>query len=87
MNECGCWQGEVATSHRIDVKSYTSLHTLVNDMFPPTSLVEQVKIHTTTTSDSCLIPLISVTLVWLIFFQEDYNSWNFWKVPLPEVEE
>lgn len=36
------WQGEVAISHRIDVKSYTSLHTLVNDMFPPTSLVEQV---------------------------------------------
>ena len=37
------YQGEVATGHRIDVKkSYTSLHTLVNDMFPPTSLVEQV---------------------------------------------
>ena len=36
-------QGEVATGHRVDVKkSYTSLHTLVNDMFPPTSLVEQV---------------------------------------------
>ncbi|RVW98857.1 Phosphatidate phosphatase PAH1 [Vitis vinifera] len=27
-------KGEVAISHRIDVKSYTSLHTLVNDMFP-----------------------------------------------------
>lgn len=35
-------QGEVAINNRIDVKSYTSLHTLVNDMFPPTSLVEQV---------------------------------------------
>ncbi|CAK7341769.1 unnamed protein product [Dovyalis caffra] len=51
-------KGEVAISHRIDVKSYTSLHTLVNDMFPPTSLSEQ----------------------------EDYNSWNFWKLPLPEIE-
>ncbi|KAJ6300184.1 hypothetical protein OIU76_021058 [Salix suchowensis] len=51
-------KGEVAISHRIDVKSYTSLHTLVNDMFPPTSSAEQ----------------------------EDYNSWNFWKVPLPEIE-
>lgn len=52
-------KGEVAINqHRIDVKSYTSLHTLVNDMFPPTSLVEQ----------------------------EDYNSWNFWRMPLPEVE-
>lgn len=35
-------QGEVAINHQIDVKSYTSLHTLVNDMFPPTSMVEQV---------------------------------------------
>ncbi|GAV64982.1 Lipin_N domain-containing protein/LNS2 domain-containing protein [Cephalotus follicularis] len=51
-------KGEVAISHRIDAKSYTSLHTLVNDMFPPTSLVEQ----------------------------EDYNSWNFWRVPMLEIE-
>lgn len=51
-------KGEVAISHYIDVRSYTSLHTLVNDMFPPTSLVEQ----------------------------EDFNSWNFWKVPLPDVD-
>ncbi|CAH2054359.1 unnamed protein product [Thlaspi arvense] len=52
-------KGEVATGHRIDVKkSYTSLHTLVNDMFPPTSLVEQ----------------------------EDYNPWNFWKLPVEEVD-
>ncbi|KAJ0949611.1 putative phosphatidate phosphatase [Helianthus annuus] len=53
-------KGEVAISHRIDMKgkSYTSLHTLVNDMFPPTSMVEQ----------------------------EDYNSWNYWRVPLPDVE-
>ncbi|KAL5546271.1 hypothetical protein UlMin_005958 [Ulmus minor] len=52
-------KGEVAISHRIDVKSYTSLHTLVDDMFPPTSLLEQ----------------------------EDFNSWNFWRMPLPEVDE
>ncbi|KAL8508913.1 hypothetical protein ACS0TY_016205 [Phlomoides rotata] len=51
-------KGEVAINHRIDVKSYTSLHTLVNDMFPPTSLVEQ----------------------------EDFNSWNYWKVPLPDID-
>ncbi|XP_054793765.1 phosphatidate phosphatase PAH1-like [Prosopis cineraria] len=51
-------KGEVAISHRIDVKSYTSLHTLVNDMFPPTSLVEQ----------------------------EDFNSWNYWKMPLPDID-
>ncbi|KAI3447646.1 hypothetical protein Pfo_004311 [Paulownia fortunei] len=52
-------KGEVAINHRIDVKSYTSLHTLVNDMFPPTSLVEQ----------------------------EDYNSWNYWKMPLPDIDD
>ncbi|GLT92474.1 hypothetical protein SLE2022_103090 [Rubroshorea leprosula] len=52
-------KGEVAISqHRIDAKSYTSLHTLVNDMFPPTSMVEQ----------------------------EDFNSWNFWKMSLPDVD-
>ncbi|KAG8374288.1 hypothetical protein BUALT_Bualt11G0115900 [Buddleja alternifolia] len=38
-------KGEVAINHRVDVKSYTSLHTLVNDMFPPTSLVEQDHDH------------------------------------------
>lgn len=52
-------KGEVAISqHRIDVKSYTSLHTLVNDMFPPTSMVEQ----------------------------EDFNSWNYWRMPLPDLD-
>ncbi|KAK3006705.1 hypothetical protein RJ639_017802 [Escallonia herrerae] len=51
-------KGEVAISHRIDVKSYTSLHTLVNDMFPPTSMVGQ----------------------------EDYNSWNYWRMPLPDID-
>lgn len=52
-------KGEVAISqHRIDVKSYTSLHTLVNDMFPPTSMVEQ----------------------------EDFNSWNYWRMPLPDID-
>ncbi|GAB2300530.1 hypothetical protein Dimus_034570 [Dionaea muscipula] len=51
-------KGEVAINNRIDVKSYTSLHTLVNDMFPPTSLVEQ----------------------------EDYNSWNYWRMPLSEID-
>ncbi|MED6110566.1 phosphatidate phosphatase pah1 [Stylosanthes scabra] len=50
-------KGEVAISQRIDSKSYTSLHTLVNDMFPPTSLVEH----------------------------EDFNSWNYWRVPYPEI--
>ncbi|XP_019159281.1 PREDICTED: phosphatidate phosphatase PAH1-like isoform X3 [Ipomoea nil] len=50
-------KGEVAISHRLDVKSYTSLHTLVNDMFPPTSMIGQ----------------------------EDFNDWNHWKMPLPEI--
>ncbi|KAE8717292.1 Phosphatidate phosphatase PAH1 [Hibiscus syriacus] len=51
-------KGEVAISHCVNnARSYTSLHTLVDDMFPPASLVEQ----------------------------EDYNQWNFWKVPLPDI--
>ncbi|GMH10118.1 hypothetical protein Nepgr_011959 [Nepenthes gracilis] len=52
-------KGEVAINSRIDAKSYTSLHTLVNDMFPPTLMIEQ----------------------------EDYNSWNYWRVPLPDIDE
>ncbi|CAI9098138.1 OLC1v1034728C1 [Oldenlandia corymbosa var. corymbosa] len=51
-------KGEVAINNRIDVKSYTSLHTLVHDMFPPTSMAEQ----------------------------EDYNSWNYWRMPLPDID-
>ncbi|KAK8713808.1 hypothetical protein V6N13_149017 [Hibiscus sabdariffa] len=51
-------KGEVVTSHYMNKRLYTSLHTLVHDMFPPTSLFEQ----------------------------EDYNSWNFWKVPLPDID-
>ncbi|XP_058761978.1 phosphatidate phosphatase PAH1-like [Vicia villosa] len=51
-------KGEVAISQRIGAKSYTSLHTLVNDMFPPTSMVEQ----------------------------EDYNAWNYWRMPLPDID-
>ncbi|XP_057423301.1 phosphatidate phosphatase PAH1 [Lotus japonicus] len=51
-------KGEVAISQRIGAKSYTSLHTLVNDMFPPTSLVEQ----------------------------EDYNSWNYWRMPMADID-
>ncbi|KAI3738385.1 hypothetical protein L2E82_28415 [Cichorium intybus] len=53
-------KGEVAISHLMDMKgkSYTSLHTLVNDMFPPTSMIEQ----------------------------EDFNSWNYWRVSLTDVK-
>ncbi|KAK9010170.1 hypothetical protein V6N11_036684 [Hibiscus sabdariffa] len=36
-------KGEVANSQCINTRSYTSLHTLVDDMFPPPSLVEQVR--------------------------------------------
>ncbi|XP_071688344.1 phosphatidate phosphatase PAH1-like [Rutidosis leptorrhynchoides] len=52
-------KGEVAVSHRMDMKgkSYTSLHTLVDDMFPPTSMREQ----------------------------ESFNSWNYWRIPLPDI--
>ncbi|GFY86870.1 phosphatidic acid phosphohydrolase 2 [Actinidia rufa] len=34
-------KGEVAVNHRVDTKSYTSLHTLVHDMFPPMSSSEE----------------------------------------------
>ncbi|CAO2817822.1 unnamed protein product [Amaranthus hypochondriacus] len=50
-------KGQVVVNRRVDSKSYTSLHTLVHDMFPPTEVHEQ----------------------------EDYNSWNFWKLPPPDT--
>ncbi|CAK9263000.1 unnamed protein product [Sphagnum jensenii] len=52
-------KGEVAVNSRVHVKTYTSLHKLVNDMFPAQTYMEQ----------------------------EDYNSWNFWKLPLPDIED
>ncbi|KAL2346399.1 hypothetical protein Fmac_000399 [Flemingia macrophylla] len=51
-------RGEVIVNRRVDAKSYTSLHALVNGMFPPTSSSEQ----------------------------EDFNSWNFWKLPPPAID-
>ena len=36
------YQGEVVVDNRVDHKSYTSLHALVDDMFPPLSSHEQV---------------------------------------------
>ncbi|KAL8130899.1 phosphatidate phosphatase PAH2-like [Apium graveolens] len=50
-------KGEVVVN-RCDKKSYTSLHALVNGMFPPTPSAEQ----------------------------EDFNSWNFWKLPPPLMD-
>ncbi|XP_057832207.2 phosphatidate phosphatase PAH1 isoform X2 [Cryptomeria japonica] len=51
-------KGEVVVNHSVAVKSYTSLHKLADDMFPPMSTCEQ----------------------------EAFNSWNYWKVPLPDIE-
>lgn len=51
-------KGEVAVNRRVDTKSYTSLHALVNGMFPPISSSPE---------------------------QEDYNTWNYWKMPLPDI--
>ncbi|XP_027149353.1 phosphatidate phosphatase PAH1-like [Coffea eugenioides] len=51
-------KGEIVVNRRVDTKSYTSLHALVHDMFPPMSSSEQ----------------------------EDYNSWNYWKLPPPAFD-
>ncbi|KAG0449770.1 hypothetical protein HPP92_015818 [Vanilla planifolia] len=50
-------RGEVAVNRRVDTKSYSSLHALVNGMFPTMSYREQ----------------------------EDFNSWNYWKLPPPDI--
>ncbi|KAK4274699.1 hypothetical protein QN277_017886 [Acacia crassicarpa] len=51
-------KGEIAVNRRLDTKSYTSLHALVNGMFPATNSSEK----------------------------EDFNSWNFWKLPPVAVD-
>ncbi|OVA15800.1 Lipin [Macleaya cordata] len=51
-------KGEVVVNRRVDSKSYTSLHALVNGMFPAMTSAGQ----------------------------EEFNSWNFWKVPLPHLD-
>ncbi|KAF5758963.1 putative phosphatidate phosphatase [Helianthus annuus] len=51
-------KGEVVINRSIDSRSYSSLHSLVNRIFPPVSGHEE----------------------------EDYNSWNFWKLPPPTIE-
>ncbi|XP_050365058.1 phosphatidate phosphatase PAH2 [Argentina anserina] len=53
-------KGEIVVNRRVDAKTYTSLHALVNGMFPPT---------TSTSSQE----------------QEDFNSWNFWRLPPADV--
>ncbi|XP_047316372.1 phosphatidate phosphatase PAH2-like isoform X2 [Impatiens glandulifera] len=51
-------KGEVVVNRQVDTKSYTSIHVLVHDMFPPPSSLPE---------------------------QEDFNSWNFWKLPPPVI--
>lgn len=51
-------KGEVVVNHRVDSKTYSSIHVLVHGMFP----------HTTSTE------------------QEDFNQWNYWKLPPPNID-
>ncbi|RVW99992.1 Phosphatidate phosphatase PAH2 [Vitis vinifera] len=60
-------KGEVAVNRRVDTKSYTSLHTLVNGMFPSTSSSEQ-----RWTS-------FRVCLFWNYSGKSDFcSAWKFW---------
>ncbi|KAH7297530.1 hypothetical protein KP509_25G000600 [Ceratopteris richardii] len=52
-------KGEVMVNRHVHAKTYTSIHALVDNMFPPVSSSE-----------------------W-----EDFNSWNFWKLPISEVDD
>ncbi|KAI3865053.1 hypothetical protein MKX03_017683 [Papaver bracteatum] len=52
-------KGEVVVHRRVDTKSYTSLHALVNGMFPAMCSAGQ----------------------------EEFNQWNFWKLPPLHIDE
>ncbi|XP_077213369.1 phosphatidate phosphatase PAH2-like isoform X2 [Tasmannia lanceolata] len=58
-DEISYLKGEVVVNRRVDRKSYNSLHSLVNGMFPAMTSAEQ----------------------------EDFNSWNYWKMPLPDISD
>ncbi|KAG6434790.1 hypothetical protein SASPL_106433 [Salvia splendens] len=51
-------KGEIVVNHHVDTKSYLTLHSLVNGMFPNMFTTEQ----------------------------EDFNTWNFWKLPPPSID-
>eukprot|EP00271_Cylindrocystis_brebissonii_P009506 TRINITY_DN2442_c0_g1_i1.p1 TRINITY_DN2442_c0_g1~~TRINITY_DN2442_c0_g1_i1.p1 ORF type:complete len:1501 (-),score=396.45 TRINITY_DN2442_c0_g1_i1:142-4644(-) len=57
-------KGEVAVVSMVESKSYTSLHTLVHDIFP--AVDKKTDNH---------------------LAREDYNNWNFWKMPLPDIDD
>lgn len=76
-------QGEVAVNRRIDTRSYTNLHALVNGMFPATTSSEPVYISRNLI---CLFhqkKMFMVRILMNIYKQEDFNTWNFWKLPPP----
>lgn len=50
-------QGEVAVNRRLDRKSYTSLHKLVNGMFPARSSSEQVWCYNININFQSSVPL------------------------------
>lgn len=119
-------QGEVAVNRRLDTKSYTSLHALVNGMFPLTNSSEQVYLRENFFSFSFFLtlllalrgkwgelfscPLCDMNLLiafmklWYYqrfvcdatflfgatvaqnWLQEDFNSWNFWRLPPPVID-
>jgi len=85
-------QGEVAVNRRVDTNPYTSLHALVHGMFPPIlSSSEQVSIPLIFASSSSVLTLFHFKLLLILTtsswsIQEDYNAWNYWKMPLPDVD-
>ncbi|KAA3455065.1 phosphatidate phosphatase PAH1-like [Gossypium australe] len=63
-------------------------------MFPPASLVEQVRSIFPVSLLQILCKIVPGFYFGAfngfpdmeILLQEDYNAWNFWKVPLPDIK-
>lgn len=72
-------QGEVAVNNRVDVKSYTSLHKLVDDMFPAMPYTEQV--HPTICLTVCILfsyPSLLVFPIMLLLNVSKRLNYRLW---------
>lgn len=71
-------QGEVVVNRRVNTKSYTSLHELVNGMFPPTMSTEQVIL--TVIFLPHLIYVLELDIIWEVLFAWNLTCRNSWYV-------
>ena len=79
----------MVVNNRVDCKSYTSLHALVDDMFPPFSSHEQVYLCEELGYPNLRFSVEDIDdfLFMCSNLKEEFNSWNYWKMPLLDIDD